>query len=153
MLWWTVQSWPTTKKMYKVDVKTLIDRIKKAKLTLLSGYRMFRLMKACAFSCKLRWRLKMSTLTPFVQLFIIFWKTLWPHVAKIINQMFFSVLQNIWCSEHYWHCGKGCNGNLRHRNPKLSPWESAQDWGVSCIIFRERKITTKKTYSRKQVKM
>ena len=36
--------------MYKVDVKTLIDRIKKAKLILLSGYRMFRLMKASAFS-------------------------------------------------------------------------------------------------------
>lgn len=53
-------------------MKTLIERIKKPKLILWSGYRMFRLMKACAFSYKLRWRLKMSTLTPFVQLFIIF---------------------------------------------------------------------------------
>lgn len=31
-------------------MKTLIERIKKPKLILLSGYRMFRLMKASAFS-------------------------------------------------------------------------------------------------------
>ena len=31
-------------------MKTLIERIKKPKLILLSGYRMFRLMKVSAFS-------------------------------------------------------------------------------------------------------
>lgn len=76
-------------------MKTLIERIKKPKLILLSGYRMFRLMKASAFSLSIEIALENINVDTFCSVIYHILKDIMTSCRENHSSNVFSVLQNI----------------------------------------------------------